>query len=427
MDINNLKHIVGKVETNQPAIIRFFGSVDSNSTQDFNNEFLWLQNAVKPSKIIVMINSEGGSVLYGMSTFSIIQSCPIEVDCIIEGIAASMGSVLWAAGDNLYMHDYSLLMIHNPFNCCAAADDNENQSVKAFRSQLETIYRKRFGMTKEQVKSIMDGDPGNDGTFFTAQDAVKEGFISSDHVIRTSKAVRDKVKNQIDGIIDAASLRDIMASVSVEVDENKLITEMETIHNQKSCAFDETHKIQQELKIKTTMENQVLETISAQLGFSQDAQVEAVKARITELVNLEASLKDLQGKFTALEIKAKGTEAELANTKNELEETQASLKKYQDAEAAAHEAEINALIEEAVNAGKIEAASKESWAVLAHNDFETVKATLASIQGRDNIAEKIANDAANVQNVKDNMTNTEKELDDKIKAVCGEKFVLKKF
>lgn len=421
MDIDNLKHIVGRAETDSPAVIRFFGSVNSDSTNDFNDEFLWLQNSVKPSKIVVLINSEGGSVLYGMSTFSIIQSCPIEVDCIIEGIAASMGSVLWAAGTNLYMHDYSLLMIHNPFNSCCENDESAAQSVKAFRSQLETIYRKRFGMTKDQVKSIMDGEGGADGTFFTAQEAVKAGFIPADHVIKTSKAVRDRVKNQIDGVADATSLRDIMSSVFAEVDENKLIEEVVAIHNRNdNSQFQESN-------IKTQMENQVLETISAQLGFSKDTQVDAVKARVSELVNAEAALKDIQNKFTALEIKAKGTEAELANTKSELDQTLASLKKYQDAELAAHEAEIDALIEDAINAGKIEANSKESWANLAHSDFETVKATLASIQGRESVLDKIANDPANVQAAETGMTAAEKELDDKIKAVCGDAFALKKF
>ena len=93
-----------------------------------------------------MINSEGGSVLYGMSTFSVIRSCPIEVDCVIEGIAASMASVIWAAGDNLYMHDYSLLMIHNPFNSKVEdADPSVKQTVVSFpHHQLETIYTKRF-------------------------------------------------------------------------------------------------------------------------------------------------------------------------------------------------------------------------------------------------------------------------------------------
>ena len=49
MDINDLKYIVGGVKPDQPAIIRFFGAVNYNNTQRFNEEFLYLQDVVKPS------------------------------------------------------------------------------------------------------------------------------------------------------------------------------------------------------------------------------------------------------------------------------------------------------------------------------------------------------------------------------------------
>lgn len=422
MDVNNLKHVVGQVETGKPAIIRFFSSVDSYSAKEFNDEFLWLQNCVKPSKIVVMINSEGGSVLYGMSMFSVIQSCPIEVDCIIEGIAASMGSVIWAAGANLYMHDYSLLMIHNPFrNRSGENDANTQQTVNAFRSQLETIYRKRFGMTKEQVQSIMDGEEGVDGTFFTAQDAVKAGFIQADHILKTSKLVRDKVKNQIDGVEDATSLRNIMSSINAEVDENKLLEEMVAIRNR------EDNSSTKELNKRMKIEEQTLELISARLGFDKDAQTDTVMSRIDDLIKREKELKETQSKYTALEIKHKGVEAELSNVKNELNQAQAELKTYKDAEAAAHEAEITALIDKAVESGKIEASAKESWIQLAHKDFETVKASLGAIRGREDIPAAIANDPVNAQAAQAGMTVAEKEVADKVKAVCGENFQLKKF
>ena len=370
----------------------------------------------------MLINSEGGSVLYGMSTFSIIHSCPIEVDCVIEGIAASMGSIVWTAGTNLYMHDYSLLMVHNPFGAVCKDDaGNVDQSVKAFRCQLETIYQKRFGLTKQQVRDIMDGKENEDGTYFTAQEAVKAGFLPADHIIKTSKTIRDKVKSQINGVDDVITLRDTMSSISAEIDEDKLFTKITAINNRDS------NNLQFHKNITKTMDEQALQFISAQLGFSADTQVDVVKGRIAELVNAENSLKDCQNKFVALEIKAKGTEAELTNTKSELEKVQASLKKYQDAEIAAHEAEINALVEDAINAGKIENSAKESWVNLAHNDFETVKATLDSIKGRDNILQVIATDPANVGEIQNGIVSTEKELEAKIKSVCGETFALRKF
>ena len=193
MDVNNLKHIVGSYEQGKPAVIRFFGPVEYWNVSEFNDEFLFLQEIVRPSKIIVAINSEGGSVIYGMSTFSVINSCPIETECVIEGIAASMGSIIWSAGKRLYMHDYSLLMIHNPFIEDATDDENTKRSIEVFRKQIETIYVKRFGLSEDQVKDIMDGKENLDGTFFTAQEAVDAGVSPGYHVIAREMAGAYKV------------------------------------------------------------------------------------------------------------------------------------------------------------------------------------------------------------------------------------------
>lgn len=414
MDIENLKYVVGRAEEGKPAIIRFFSSVDEDSVRYFNDEFLWLQDYVKPSKIVVMINSEGGSVLYGMSTFSIIRSCPIEVDCVIEGIAASMASIIWAAGDNLYMHDYSLLMIHNPFNSrIEDADPSVKQTVEAFRSQLETIYVKRFGLSKDKVEEIMSGDGEADGTFFSAKDAVKAGFLPSENVIKTSKKVRDKVKNEMIGIDNAVDMRNIMSAVSAEVDENKLIEAICAIRNQ----TDNFLTIQENNKMDNNEKNS-FDAISAQLGLAKDTQAAAIEARIAELINAEAALKETQSELTATKIKLEGKEAELANVNSELTEAKASLQAYKDAEQAALAAEIEAVIDDAIKAGKIEASAKDAWKTMAQSDFATVKSTLASIQAREVITEVIAKDATNVGDIE----NTLKDVDDKMQATIEAKF-----
>lgn len=415
MDVENLKYVVGKAESGKPALIRFFSSVDEHSTQCFNDEFLWLQNCIKPSKIVVMINSEGGSVLYGMSTFSIIRSCPIEVDCVVEGLAASMASIIWAAGDNLFMHDYSLLMIHNPFNSKAMSEDpSVKQTVEAFRSQLETIYTKRFGIPKNQVEAIMNGEGEADGTILSAKDAVKAGFLPAENVIKTSKKVRDKVKNEMVGVDDAASICDIMATVSAEVDENKLLENIDAIRNRKDIS-----QIQEPNKMDN-IETFNLDAISAQLGLAKDTQAAAVEARIAELISTEATLKEVKSKLTATEVKLAGKEAELANVSTELNETKAALQAYKDAEQAAREAEIASVIDDAIKAGKIEAVAKDAWISMAKADFETVKTTLASIQAREVITEEIAKDPANVDHIKETLTDVDAKMKEEIRTHLGE-------
>lgn len=418
MDINNLKHVVGSYEQGKPAVIRFFGPVDYWNVSSFNDEFLWLQEYVKPSKIIVAVNSEGGSVIYGMSTFSLINSCPIETECVIEGIAASMGSIIWSAGKRLFMHDYSLLMIHNPFFENSDDDENAKRAIEVFRKQIETIYVKRFGMSEEQVKDIMDGKENLDGTFFTAQEAVDAGIIASSHVIETEKAVTDKISDVVaktkEGGKDVEA-REMFTSIAAEISNEKLIAKLETITNK------------QQPQTQQSMNEKDFKEIVAQLGLKDDATMIAVSAKVGELLKAKSDLADLQSKHSELEIKFTGKETEVSNLKGELTTVKAELQKYKDAEAAALKAEIESVVDAAVAAGKITSEAKESWIQMAQNNFETVKSTLDSIEGRKVVSEQIAGDPKNQQNAQDALTEAEKQMREKVTKVVGENFQLKKF
>lgn len=420
MDVNNLKYVVGKAETNQPAIIRFFGSVDSFSTDCFNEEFLWLQDYVKPSKIVVLINSDGGSVMYGMSTFSIIQSCPIEVDCIIEGIAASMGSVIWAAGDHLYMHDYSILMIHNPF---VYDNDNEDANIKnmvnAFRKQIETIYVKRFGLSKDKVRAIMDGEGDADGTYLSAKEAVDAGILPATNIIKTSKQVVEKVKSQIEGVKSVASICDIMNSALKEVDENKLLSEVVSIRTQNNQNFNPVVTGQEQNTMKEN-ENVQFNAVTAQLGLEAETSLQSVSARITQLINAESELKNVKNELGELKIKFKGKETEVANLQKNLSDVEGQLKAYKDAEEDARNASIDAMVEDAIKAGKIDAGSKEDWVGMAKANLDMVKKTLDSIPGRDNIVDEIAKDPENKDDAEEAMKDVNAKLAEKVKAVVGD-------
>lgn len=420
MDVNNLKYVVGKAETNQPAIIRFFGSVDSCSTACFNEEFLWLQDYVKPSKIVVLINSDGGSVMYGMSVFSIIQSCPIEVDCIIEGIAASMGSVIWAAGDHLYMHDYSILMIHNPFvydNECE--DENVKNMVSAFRKQIETIYVKRFGLSKEKVRAIMDGEGDADGTYLSAKDAVAAGILPAEHIIKTSKQVVEKVKSQIEGVKSVASICDIMNSALKEVDENKLLSEVVSIRTQNNQNFNPVSTGQEQNTMEKN-ENVQFNAVTAQLGLEAETSLQSVSARITQLINAESELKTVKSKLDELQIQFKGKETEAKNLQDKLADVEGKLKAYKDAEEEARNASIAAMVDNAISAGKIEAGSKEDWISMAKANLDMVKKTLDSIPGRTNIVDDIANDPENKKDAEKAMEDVNAKLAEQVKAVVGD-------
>ena len=281
-------------------------------------------------------------------------------------------------------------------------------------------------MTKEKVRAIMDGEGDADGTYLSAKEAVKAGILPADHVIKTSKQVVEKVKNQIEGITSVASIRDIMASaIQDEVDENKLIEEVVSIHKQKNPNSNST-TVEQEQNTMKEQENIQFGAVTAQLGFSGEVQLQSVTARIAELQNSEKDLKEVKATLDDLKIKFKGKEAEVKNIQEELNTAKASLKKYQDAEEAAKAAEINALVDAAINAGKIEASAKEDWVNMANSNLEMVKKTLDSIPGRDNIPEEIANDPENKKDAQASLDEAQAKMAEQVKAVVGD-ITLKKF
>lgn len=433
MKKEELKCVVGLAAENQPAVIRFFDSVDRWSVDCFMNEFLWLQDYVHPSKIIVLINSDGGSVVQGMSVYSLISNCPIETTCIIEGIAASMGSIIWAAGKNLYMRDYSILMIHNPYtNRCGEEDPNTKAMLDAFKNQIRTIYIKRFGLTEEEVTAIMDGEEGVDGTYMNADAAVEKGIIPADHVIETPAATKNQLKAEIDAAIEtrkAVDYQKIVAKVNGNLDPAQIVNVLEGVFSPKK-----DNNIHNNQANQTEM-NKDFQTVASLLGFdAATAQLQGVSAKITELMNAHKQLEAVTAERESLKGKVLAHETTIQNLQANLDKANADLKVFQEAEAKRKNEEIEAIVTNAIKSGKIVAEAKDKWVNFFNSSFDLAKESLDAIPARVVVSEAIGGDAeaqakaAEEQRKKDEaMKEAQAKVDETVKAVLGEDVTFSKF
>ena len=403
---HEFKFIKGRCCEGMPADICFYTDVDYWSVDNFLWEFDYLVNYVNPSKIRIHINSVGGSVVDGISVFSKIIDCPLPTECINDGLAASMGSIIWAAGNEIYMKDFALLMIHNPF--CEGGSSECNAAIEAFKQQLKTIYVKRFGLSDGEIEDIMNCKEGEDGTFMTATQAVERGFITNDHIIETPSVVKNQILAAIKDTTDIAQIKAIFGLMAPAIDE-VTINEQNT-NTTKSIAMEK------------------ITVIAALFGLTGDkATAENVTSKINELKDKAAqfettnkALEDTKAQLATAQAELTGAKTSIKNLTDDLEATKASLKKYEEAEAAANEAKVNALIDKAVKDCKINKDERDIYIKMAQDNYELAENVLAKIPARDSLGNIISK--ANATEAKDQIKTTEQQILDKVEAIVGKDF-----
>lgn len=405
------KFIKGAYGTGSPADICYYTDVDYWSVQDFIWEFDYLVNYINPSKIRIHINSVGGSVIEGMSVFAKIMDCKIPTECINDALAASMGSIIWAAGDELFMKDYALLMIHNPF-CDCNGDKQYNQAIEAFTQQLKTIYVKRFGLSEDEVENIMNGKEGEDGTFLTAAQALEKGFVDAEHIIETPKAIKDKIQAALKDTKDVAQIRAIYGLMAPTLPSTTINEQNITSNSNK---MDKTEITVFAALFGLTGEKATVESISAKIN--------ELKAKAEKAEAIQKALDEKTAQLATANAELTGAKTSISNLTADLTKAKGALKVYQEAEAKAQEDKINALVDKAIKDCKISKDDREDYVKMAQSDFALAERILAKIPARDNLGQIISQ--ANQDTAKDGLQTEEQKVQAKVEDVVGKDFKFK--
>ena len=144
---------------------------DGVSAKTFQKE---LSALGKVTTLNLHINSPGGDVFDGIAIYNQLKAHPARVVVDIDGLAASIASVIAMAGDEIRIAGNASMMIHNPHGM-AIGDSTEMQRTAALldqvKGQLVGTYAARTGIVRAQLEAWMD-----DETWLTADAAVQHGF-----------------------------------------------------------------------------------------------------------------------------------------------------------------------------------------------------------------------------------------------------------
>jgi ATP-dependent protease ClpP protease subunit len=158
-----------EVEIYAPIGENWYG--DGLTAKRFRDDLKALGNV---TDITVRINSPGGEVFDGFSIYNALKDHPAKVTVHVDGLAASIASVIAMAGDEVYMGDGAMFMVHSPWTIALGDADDMRQTAEMLDKisvGLVDAYVAGTGQDRAVVEGWMQGE-----TWFTRAEAIVAGL-----------------------------------------------------------------------------------------------------------------------------------------------------------------------------------------------------------------------------------------------------------
>lgn len=159
---------------NDTADLYLYGSIGGwfgKTAEDIVNEL----RSLSVARLRVHINSRGGDVFDGLAIYNSLREYDAIVETHIEGVAASIASIIALAGDPVVMYPASLFMIHEPHAIAfgTAADMRSMATLlDTATGVLADVYVANSTQKKAQIRSWMSEEK-----WFKASEAKDAGFV----------------------------------------------------------------------------------------------------------------------------------------------------------------------------------------------------------------------------------------------------------
>lgn len=184
--------------TNNVAQIDIFGDIVSEKWFYEETSATSFRDALKElgdvSTINLSINSGGGSVFDGIAIYNMLKSHKATVNVYVEGLAASIASVIAMAGDTITMRSGSMMMVHMPWTLSQGNAEEMRKTADTLEKtgdSIVDIYSERTGIPSDDIRNIM-----NDETWLSAEEAVEQGWATK---LDKKEAVMNSVPKEILG------------------------------------------------------------------------------------------------------------------------------------------------------------------------------------------------------------------------------------
>ncbi|MDP3720773.1 MAG: Clp protease ClpP [Acidobacteriota bacterium] len=317
-------NVVNQAEKPEEADVLIYGYIGKS---------WWDDDAVSAKKLLdilsalpatvkslnVKLHSEGGSVFEGIAIANGLRDQRMTkgrtVNVIVEGLAASIASVIAMAGNTIRMGDNALMFVHDPWGCVCGNAKALRQSADdfdKFRDQIVTTYQWHSTLSTEDIQALMAAE-----TWLNADEAIAKGFATEkieglkaaaclDSRVMATLTVPDQYRDQVKAFLapeqpkaaeppQAAAASDVLqlcadAGLGIDVAQ-ALITEKAPLA-QVTTRVNEAKAVRaaaaaRETSVRALCANAKCERVADQL-VKTNMTIDEVKAHLTTLVAMKA-------------------------------------------------------------------------------------------------------------------------------------------
>ncbi len=241
----------------------------------------------KNSALNIHINCVGGDVFDGMAIYNVIKKRTAETTVYIEGIAASMGSVIALAADNVVMAENSLFMIHNAWGGAMGEAKEMKKTAKLLdkiSGEIADIYVKKTNLPYNKVQEMMDEE-----TWLNADEAYELGFIDS-----ISDAIKVAAKYDVSKFKNITN-EEVSNKLSVNLKNKKMTDELKAWFNGK------VEDIIARVKSESSDNDAVESTEVSEITIADEAEIlNKFSDFETKAIELNGSIAELEGEKITL-------------------------------------------------------------------------------------------------------------------------------
>lgn len=175
---NAQRAVGGATEGPRVAVVNIFAQIGGGFFSDDGVTAKSFVDAVNElgdlDEIEMHINSPGGEVFDGLAIYNYLRRHPAKVTAYVDGVAASIASVIAMAGDKIIMPSNAQIMVHDPWSFAIGNSTEMRKSADTLdrvKSGLLAVYQERTGKSDDEISALMTAE-----TWISAEQAVELGF-----------------------------------------------------------------------------------------------------------------------------------------------------------------------------------------------------------------------------------------------------------